>query len=263
MTTRTLLLSLAFLLAAACGGGGGAAPAGDPQPDPDPDPDPTPSELALSILEDCGPDALAGVGEYVALFQGIVTGTLPGVTVNNASPAPEQLDLAIDLDADMVPDTAASVRFENTPGEPADLGWTEMQLMDLLMTGISALPPLLAALDGTTVILDAALPGPPAVDGSLEVLYTSGAPDTADGSLSVNQSPCQTQVTFSGLDYAGLLTTFPTATLTASFAVSPDTLAGTIVMDGTVLAAATMALNGGSDMTFTINLTTGEVLALP
>jgi hypothetical protein len=102
-----------------------------------------------------------------------------------------------------------------------------------------------------------------ATRGALRVLYTGGVPDTARGNLNINKTPCQTQIEFSDLASAGLLTTFPTASFSTSILTGGDTLAGTIVMNGTVLTTATMALNGGSDTVFTINLTTNEVIQIP
>ena len=264
MTQRTSLLAFAFLLLAACGGGGGGgAPAATPNPTPTPDPDPTPDQVALQLLEDCGPGALTSFQTYMEVVQAILTGANT-VTIIDATMEPETLTVQVDLDNNNQSDGDASISFRDTgSGEPTTVGWTVEEIEALLLNGISELPALLTGLDGITMVIDATVPGQPLITGALSIDFVLGLPTTADGEFDTDDGMCQVAFDFTGQPLAGLLTPFPTGTMTTSMVSGTDTLAGTVVMNGTAIATASLALNGGAASDYTINLTTGEVQAAP
>ena len=264
MTTRSLLLSLLILLTTACGGGGGGAAPAPGTPDPDPDPDPTPQEKAIEVLEVCGPRLVSALRVYMEVTEMVLSGA-QGVQVVGASADPESVDLIVDLDTDFAPDATTAIRFQDDLGAPVDLGWTEEQTAAMLdpMTGLQAMLDRFAELDGVTMVMLTTVTGDDPITGELRIDFVGGSETTASGSLDADDGTCRTLFTITDQSYAGLIPAFPSASVDVTITRDPDTLAGTIVMNGTALAQASLALNGGATFTYQMNLSTGEVIEVP
>jgi len=265
----TLVVFLA--LAVGCGGGGSGTQNSAAN---NPGGSNNPPLTAQELLEGCLAGDLQDLSAVIGLLQGMFEG--------GDAPQPEFNLIAglltgtfpwtLDVDEDGTADLTGTLNLSDASGKvlgPAELA----ALVTLLGGGTPAsLGDFLAALpDGTSVNLTFAFDGLSLLqgsaagatgDGALSVEIRGGAPVSASGSGSVESGDCTFDFTFDDVDVTALLGggTFGTASVDFELASAGHTLTGSVALDGTDLAQVTASLDGGTPETYTLDLTTGQLV---
>jgi len=259
-----LLIPL-LLLVAACGGGDTFTPytlSGSLDASR-----PTFREHAREILEDCAPDALAHVADWVELVRAVLENEAPGrgfaVDLAGIRLSPGLLiPWTLDVDGDGQFEAHGSFSLEDAAGQPIQpLG--PAAVLALLAGGVGELGTVLAGLpDGTVLVTDLNVGGPPLVTGRIKVSFAAGEALGTSGEMSVSNAECSASVAWIGIPLQAFAGAYPSSTFRATFEHAADTLTGEISTDGSQTATASMSLNGSLFEAYEINLLTGEVTPL-
>ena len=265
MKQHVALLVPLLLLGTACGGGdtftpntlNGSLDASRP----------TFREHVREILEDCAPDALAHVADWVDLVRAVLENEAPGrgfaLDLAGIRLSPGLLiPWTLDVDGDGNSEAHGSFRFEDAAGQPVQpLGPADV--LALLAGGVGELGTVLAGLpDGTVLVTDLIVEGPPLVTGRVKVSLVAGEALETSGDMSISNAECSASVAWIGIPLQAFAGAYPSSTFSATFEHAADTLEGEISTDGSQTATARVSLNGGLLEAYEINLLTGEVTTL-
>jgi hypothetical protein len=260
---RTLGLGVLLCVLAACSGSGGDPIPLDEQPPtggnnnpppgpppPPPPPPPTPREKALTILGTCGASALQEFLGAIDTFENIfATGQLPPTTVG--MPNGNKVPFWIDLDSDGTDDLQGELAIEDKDGNPVTV-----TIADFL-AGLDQF--FLTRPDGTRLISSFRMLQGPALEGTLTFVMKGGAAETVEGDGTITMGSCKVDLGFDPVALTSLEGDFPTVVLDVRITATQGVLAGTATLDGTPLVVLALRLDGGSLMTFHLDLQTGQV----
>jgi hypothetical protein len=262
-----ILLTLVLVLSACGGGGGGAPPAGE-------DPPPTGTDARTQeILQGCLPLALTEATNWADRMQDVFDGNgstqsiqiEPGGVLVDPPPPDTATSVAInwayDPDGGRVDGTGV-FSFEDDQGTPVqpfpqnDLD-TIVNSEDIDDLGTI----LLNIAEGTRLLADYNAPELALRTATLDVTFTGGAPGSTDGTLGVFDTDCGTQLSWTGITMADLqgdlATTFPSGAFDVTVNEGTDVVVGTLTLDGTRTATATVSRNGEAATNWQIDLVTG------
>jgi hypothetical protein len=266
-----------FALIAACGGGssGTTDPTPTPTPTASPTPGPTGDARTQEMLQDCLPASLNATTAWLNALGRIVggTGSTAGVSIlgggvsYSADPDAMFLDVqwTYDPNGDMMIDGSGSFHFVDADGadvlpfSPADAA--ALQASESIDDfGLLYLP---TAPEGTHMLVDFNAPPPATLNiVSLDLtLGPAGTPGATDGSAESTVLDCSMGFAWTGITLANLqgnlASTFPTGTWTLAVSADVDALQGTLTMDGTRTATASVSRNGMPATAWSIDLVTG------
>jgi len=240
--------ALVLLMCCACGGGGGVPAAAA-------------NLSAQELVEQCVAADLADLAGLLDLLQNfldetgpqpqfdLVTGVLTG-----------RVPWTLDLDEDGVADLGGTIFFTDENGDLTipvdDLG----ALLDGDLTDVAA---IVAGLEGNTLHLEFDFDGlltqtPNAATGNGEFTFEFGAAGavTASGVGHVESGDCTFDFDFAdvGTDLLDA-TEFPVASLNFDLVSGPNSVGGSIELDGTETARVEARANGGEPEVFLLDLT--------
>jgi hypothetical protein len=249
---RRIAFPLFLVLAASCGGGGGAPPA---------------AQLTTEqMLEQCLAADLADLSTLIATVQGLLD-------AGGAGPQP-QFDLVsavltgvlpwtVDLDGDQANDLTGTI-FLTDAGGAVTLPASLVTLLGgggaLDLDSILALLPDGTHLNLTFVFDGLALVNGASGDGDFSAEVTGGAVTSVSGGGTFTSGDCDFDFDFDGLgpeilEGGG----FGSGSVGFDLGVGTDSVGGSIVLDGTNVAAVTATRAGGAPESFLVDLTTGAV----
>jgi hypothetical protein len=251
---RRIAFLLVLLALTACGGGGGGS---GPPPA---------QQTTQQLLEQCLASDLADLSTLIATVQGLLdaggTGPEPQFDLVTAV-LTGRLPWTVDLDGDLVNDLSGTIFLTDAGGAitlPASL-------VTLLGGGGSLdLDTVLALLpDGTHLNLTFDFDGLALVngasgDGDLSAEVAGGAVTSVSGGGTFASGECEFDFDFDGLgpeilEGGG----FGSGSVGFDLGVGTDSVGGSIVLDGTNVAAVTATRPGGAPEMFLVDLTTGAV----
>jgi len=278
---RTLLLALLLVLwTVACGGGGGGfTPPDDGGPPPDDGGPPSTGDArSKEILQDCVVPALSDAADWIDIVQQVINGMGSGAGMQ-----------ILPLGVEVIQDPDVSLLNINWSlvlgGDPREDGQGRFSFFD--MAGGSVQPLLQSDLDslvtsedidvlgtalpsvadGTRFLTEYSAPSATVRSANLDVAFQGGAPAAADGSIEVERVGCSVRMDWSGIPFANLQgnfsTTFPVGTWMLTIAAEADDMIGTIVLDGSSTAVASVVRNGGAAETWNIDLIAGVATFVP
>jgi hypothetical protein len=262
---RSLSLGVLLSILAACSGGGtepipateqpptggGNNPPPLPNPNPNPNP-PSPREIALQILGGCGSSALQEFLGAIDTFENIFsTGQLPPTTVG--MPNGNKVPFKIDFDADGTDDLEGELAIEDKDGNPVTV-----TIADFL-AGLNNF--FLTRPDGTRLIASFRLLHGTSLEGTLTFVMRGGAAETVAGDGTITIGTCRVDLGFDAVPLPQLAGDFPNVELDVTVTASQGVFVGTAMLNGTPIVVLVLRLDGGSPMTFHLDLQTGVVTA--
>jgi hypothetical protein len=251
---KTCLVAL-VALSVACGGGGG----GGGTPNPPPDLTET-IEQVLAVYDDCAGDML---GDLFDLFERFASQLDPAepplpVTVLGTDAAAGRIDLAGDLNGDMVDELTAVFRVTESGTEEPPAGFDA----DDFASGLTGFAAAVAATSGTVDVqmdFGSIVPGLQDLLGSIRATVQDGDVQGFDATLDGVSPECGVNITVTtapGTAFAGTYPSFSASGRVDSLTIAFDFV---VVFDGTSTAAIDVIISQDIELSGSVDLDTGAL----
>jgi len=247
MSVRTPIFLLVSGLLIACGGGGADESTTDARV-------PTADQLrAQAMLTNCGADAVDALLDTLDLFRIVPGATDLPITLGTIEG--DAIPFTADIDGDLQDDLSGAITFTDDTGVPF-LPLTQEQID----SGADGFLGLLTALPNGTQMRISLLPATDIglANADLAFNFLGGLPTTIDGVVNYLADTCAVTLILNRVSPLGLLGDVPSLPAALTIQDGADFLSGTLTFNGTNIARAEVALNGGETMTLSLDLTTGD-----